>query len=428
MTRLLGIAAAISVAIAAVLAYAPAAHAASAPVEGISVLESTQINSRLTDFSMQSSVLPSPVHVRILLPAGYAADPRRRYPVLYLMPGGFGQTSDWTELGNAERITANAPLIIAMPSDGNGGWCTNWYNGGLGGPPEWETFHIDQLIPWVDASYRTIAARNGRAIAGVSSGGFCAMSYAARHPDMFVWAGSFSGAVSIVNNPALVAVIAAEAIADGGGPLSVFGSPVTNQIVWQASNPVNMAANLQGMGLYLATGNGRPGPLDAPGTGVSLIEQQIYQMNLAFHQQLLALGINHVWNYYGPGTHTWPYWQRDLTEALPLILATFANPPPAPSTFTYTSAEATYAVYGWQVALQPPVMAWSTLQVQGPGSFALTGTGVADVVTPPDYQPGSVHSVLLQAGQLTRTEEITADQEGQLHLTVPLGSLVQVPA
>lgn len=210
-----------------------------------------------------------------------------------------------------------------MPSDGNGGWCTNWYNGGLGGPPEWETFHIDQLIPWVDASYRTIAARSGRAIAGVSTGGFCAMSYAARYPDMFVWAGSFSGAVNIVNTLAVVAVIAAEAIADGGGPLSVFGSPVTNQIVWQAGNPVNLAANLQSMDLYLATGNGQPGPLDPPGTGINL-----------------------VWNYYGPGTHTWPYWQRDLTQALPLILATFANPPHHPPSPTPRPRQATQSTDG----------------------------------------------------------------------------------
>ena len=65
-----------------------------------------------------------------------------------------------------------------------GGWCTDWFNGGAGGPPRWETFHIDQLIPWVDRNLRTVANRGGRAIAGLSQGGFCSMSYAARHPDL----------------------------------------------------------------------------------------------------------------------------------------------------------------------------------------------------------------------------------------------------
>ena len=223
MTRLLGIAAAVSVAIAAVPAYAAAAHAASAPVEGISVLESTQINSRLTDFSMQSSFLPSPAHVRILLPAGYAADPRRRYPVLYLMPGGFGQASDWTELGNAERITANAPLIIAMPGDGNGGWCTNWPNGEY----SWETFHVHQLIPWVDANLRTKATRAGRAIAGLSQGGFCSMSYPARHPDLFTTALAYSGAPDIAGDPEVEAgstaiINATEVGLDHVPPNSIF--------------------------------------------------------------------------------------------------------------------------------------------------------------------------------------------------------------
>ena len=60
--------------------------------------------------------------------------------------------------------------------------------------PRWETFHIDQLIPWIDHNLRTVADRRGRAIAGLSQGGFCSMSYAARHPDLFGVALSFSGA------------------------------------------------------------------------------------------------------------------------------------------------------------------------------------------------------------------------------------------
>ena len=51
--------------------------------------------------------------------------------------------------------------------------------------PKLETFTIEQLIPWVDGHYRAAARRRGRAVAGLSMGGFGAMSYAARHPDLF---------------------------------------------------------------------------------------------------------------------------------------------------------------------------------------------------------------------------------------------------
>ena len=82
-----------------------------------------------------------------------------------------------------------------MPDAGQGGFYSDWYNAGAGGPPKWETYHVGQLIPYVDAHYPTVAARGGRAIAGLCMGGFGAMSYAARHPDLFVAAASFSGAV-----------------------------------------------------------------------------------------------------------------------------------------------------------------------------------------------------------------------------------------
>ena len=75
--------------------------------------------------------------------------------MLYLLHGTSGGAADWTTMGDAEQTTAGKPLIVVMPDialdDDGGGWCTNWWNAKRGGP-EWETFHIDQLIPWVDAT------------------------------------------------------------------------------------------------------------------------------------------------------------------------------------------------------------------------------------------------------------------------------------
>lgn len=156
---------------------AAAAAGAPAPADGfgLHVVSSRQVDARLLDVTVSTAALPGPAQVDVLLPTGYAQDPTRRYPVLYLLDGTSGHASDWTTSGGAEQTTAGLPVIVVMPditlAGNGGGWCTNWVNGGRGGPPEWETFHIDELIPWVDATFRTEADRGGRAIAGLSQGG-----------------------------------------------------------------------------------------------------------------------------------------------------------------------------------------------------------------------------------------------------------------
>ncbi len=168
---------------------------------GLRVLSQRSLDSRLLVVSVHSPALLHPANVRILLPAGYASHPHKRYPVLFLLHGTSGWAADWTTMGDAEQTTAGRPLIVVMPDiafDGDGGgWCTNWWNAGARGRPEWETFHVGELVPWVDQNLRTLRTRGERAIAGLSQGGFCSMSYAARHPDLFGLAFSFSGAPDI---------------------------------------------------------------------------------------------------------------------------------------------------------------------------------------------------------------------------------------
>jgi S-formylglutathione hydrolase FrmB len=304
------------------LLFAPAAPAAD---HGIEVLGSQRIDSRLIDLTLSTPALAKPTHVRVLLPTGYRKEKPRRYSVLYLLHGAFDDYRSWTDKGAAESITAGRRMIVVMPDGGQGGWYTNWVNRGRGGPPEWETFHIQQLIPWIDDRYRVYPSRGERAIAGLSMGGFGAMSYAARHPDLFSWAGSFSGAVDIVNYLPVAAIINIEAPADGGLPGDQFGDRILAEANWRAHNPWDLAANLRGMKLVIDTGNGQPGPLDPPTKGFDPIENGVHAMSLSFHERLLSLGIPHIWNDYGPGTHTWPYWQRDLSEAMPSVMSTFAQ-------------------------------------------------------------------------------------------------------
>jgi S-formylglutathione hydrolase FrmB len=307
------------VAMAVALAAASSARAAD---HDIQVLSSQQLDSRLVELHLFTPALKSPTGVRILLPADYDQQTDRHYPVLYLLHGAQGNDTDWTTVGDAEAITAGAPLIVVMPDGGKGGWYTNWVNRRAYGPPEWETYHVDELIPWVDDHYRTIAARDGRAIAGLSMGGFGAMSYASRHPHLFTWAGSFSGAVDITHDLPVVGAIAATAFLDGGLPGDQFGNRLISNANWQAHDPWTQAPNLRGMTVEIDTGNGVPGPYDTGAVLGDPFEEQVHEMSLSLHRRLLSLGIPHIWDDYGPGTHTWPYWQRDLRQALPSMMST----------------------------------------------------------------------------------------------------------
>ena len=288
--------------------------ASSAPTgaRAIAVVSRQRLGARLEDWTLQTPALRDPTRVRVLLPAGYGSDASRRYPVLYLLHGADSDYRSWTQYGDARAITAHAPMIVVMPDGGADGWYTDWYAGNRPVQPRWETYHVGELVPWIDATYRTIAARRGRAIAGLSMGGYGALSYAARHPGTFAAAASFSGALEV-------------------GSAAAWGERSANEARWRAHLPISIAARLRSLALVeLRTGDGRPGPLDRratkPGCPACALERFLYRSNVRLHARLRALGIRHVWDDYGPGTHDWPYWRRDLRETLPDLTRVLARP------------------------------------------------------------------------------------------------------
>jgi S-formylglutathione hydrolase FrmB len=415
------------------IAAAPAAaQPAFVDAGGLHVVSERALDSRLLALTVSTSALSGPANVRILLPASYSTDPSRSYPVLYLFHGTSGRASDWTTMGDAERTTNGLPLIVVMPDIGlggdGGGWCTNWAIAGAGGVPEWETFHVDQLIPWVDRNLRTVSARQGRAIFGLSQGGFCSMSYAARHPDLFAIAGSYSGADEIAYDrqaELLVGpVMDLTAVGLDGAPLDAFfGNPITEQINWAAHDPATLAENLRATDLFMYTGNGQSGPFDppVPNPGAAAIESGVNELNLLFHQRLVSLGIPSTYDDYGPGTHIWPYWTRDLRESIGPIMADFARPPATPSQISYTTAEGSYSVYGWTVVMHRSVKEFSTLGHASAEGFALAGSGSASVLSPPVFAPNSDHTITLHGSALDLQAHASADAAGRLRLEVPLG-------
>jgi len=282
-----------------------------AGARAIAVVSRQRRGARLEDWTLRTPALSEPTRVRVLLPAGYAAHAGRRYPVLYLLHGADSDYRSWTRYGDAQALTARAAMIVVMPDGGTNGWYTDWYQGARPVQPRWETYHVGELVPWIDATYRTIAARRGRAIAGLSMGGYGALSYAARHPATFAAAASFSGALEV-------------------GSAQAWGERSANEARWRAHLPISLAARLRSLALVeLRTGDGRPGPLDPrgtkPGCGACALERYLHSSNVRLHARLRALGIRHVWDDYGPGTHDWPYWRRDLRETLPDLARVLAR-------------------------------------------------------------------------------------------------------
>jgi enterochelin esterase-like enzyme len=156
----------------------------------------------------------------VYVPGAYAADPSIRLPVIYFLHGTPASPDQWLGFGGQlqgildQMIAAGTipPLLAVMP-DGNGahGADTEWGNSSRG---DIETWLVDQLVPAIDARYRTLGPEY-RGIAGLSSGGFGAVNLAVRHPTMFRWAASFSGyfvapasvfgAAAAANSPQLTA-------------------------------------------------------------------------------------------------------------------------------------------------------------------------------------------------------------------------------
>jgi S-formylglutathione hydrolase FrmB len=395
---------------------------------GLHITSVKHINSRLLALVVTTRALPRPANIYILLPPGYD-DSHQRYPVFYLLHGTSGTASDWTLKGDAQKVIGDRPVITVMPDialdDGGGGWCTDWPDGSQ----KWETFHIDELIPWVDHNLQTIPTRAERAIAGLSQGGFCSMSYAARHPDLFATALAYSGAPDIYNDlrdraGAMGVINATEVGLDQEAPDTFFGNPVTDGINWAAHDPATLAENLRWTRMFLYWGNGLPGPYDdTPATyGGVPIELLVGNDNNDFQARLNALHIPAYFDPYGNGTHAWPYWTRDLKQSIDPIMDVFAHPQPTPTQFTYTSADDTYAVYAWQVSMHRDAREFSTLTSDGAGGFSLSGSGTAVVETSPNYQPGHSYDVRMSGDTVaTKTISVVAGPDDRLRLTVPLG-------
>jgi len=254
------------------------------------------------DLSMTSTILDSERKFAIYLPPDYETS-QRSYPVLYLLHGAGDDQTGWIQFGEVLRIADKAikegsatPMIIVMP-DANTGH--RGYFNDIKGEWRYEDFFFEELIPYIEKTYRTRNDRRYRAVAGLSMGGGGTFMYALHHPEMFSSAcplSAYIGALSIEEFKEMVKKRSKESYSD-----SVL------QKYYEQHNALSLIANMKNEQLktvrwFIDCGD----------------DDFLYEGNSLVHIAMRKKGIPHEYRV-RDGIHRWTYWRVSLPAVLEFI-------------------------------------------------------------------------------------------------------------
>lgn len=290
-----------------------------------------------------SAALGVSKNVIVYLPAGYETATTTRYPVFYYLHGLGGNETNWTESGKLDAAADSLALqaIVVMPDGDNGFYldsplavdhaaCIKDGTGLLF--PEaprlqtcvkqmrYATYITQDLIGWVDRTYRTIATREGRAIAGLSMGGFGALHLGMRHPELFAAAASHSGIDALLYAGPYPyergRVTMVTDVSQWGGRLGPLGAWVRALLGpdiarWRAHDPAVLVETVEATALYLDVGTEDEFLLH---NGAQLV-----------HDLLVARKVEHTWHI-GPGNHTFGFWAKRVPLSLGFLRDHVAKP------------------------------------------------------------------------------------------------------
>jgi enterochelin esterase-like enzyme len=229
--------------------------------------------------------------VVVYLPPGYNAHPRRRYPTLYLLHGFPGRPLAFLETVRVgvledELVAAGRmqPLILVMPSGSTGTFTDKEWANGVHPGEGWETFVSRDVVAAIDTQYRTIRSAAGRAIGGLSEGGYGALNIGLHHPTAFKVLESWSGYMK------------ADPIA------SIFGHS-TRRLAYNSplSYLQQVAATLRRSHTYVWFYTGS--------------KDSFRTQNRHFDTLLGRYGVRHTF-FVSPGGHTWLAWRDNAATAL----------------------------------------------------------------------------------------------------------------
>lgn len=366
--------------------------------------------------------------VLVVVPTRYD-EGLRRYPALYFLHGALSTPESTIRGLDLVEFTASEDVIVVVPAASELGAWADWRSD-KDGSSQWETFLLRRVVPAVDRSFRTYPRRSQRAIAGLSMGGFGSLAHAARAPDLFVAAGAFSGMIDFGRSLGVTAITPASPVLHAcfegriASGYDIYGGTPATESVWYADgNAVDKPRNLAGVRTWFAIGDGTPCDAEdaavvAGDPGDPLWEPDFKRINDELDRALTRAGVDHVYDAYGCGVHTYRHFRRALASFWPVMLDAFGTP--APNRFDYRTARQEFSVYGWDVRADPG-RAPEFLELIGAGAegLALRGSGATSVRTPPRFRPrqrirvnGAADAPLVRA----------ADAAGRLSFEVDLGA------
>jgi S-formylglutathione hydrolase FrmB len=264
---------------------------------------------------INSRILKQAVHYCVQLPPSYDAkeSPPRRYPVLYFLHG-LGQneqtlfnTGGWSVIEDLRRQHKIDDFLVIAPEGKR-----SFYVNSPGDSFRYSDFFLQEFIPYIESKYRVRPGRKGRAITGVSMGGYGALRFAFAHPEMFS-AVSAQSAALITQTPQELS-----AAGHSGSPLGrlmgpAFGEPI-NVPHWQENSIFVLArtnqSGLKNLAIYFNCG-----------------QQDDFGFEdgaAALHRQLQAEGIKHEYHSY-PGDHSLTYFLSHMGEVMEFHSRNFAG-------------------------------------------------------------------------------------------------------
>jgi S-formylglutathione hydrolase FrmB len=254
---------------------------------------------RVETVQLASNMLGRTLPYRVVLPPGYGLVTSRgtRYPVLYLLHGWGGHYDSWLANTSLERYASEHRLIVVTPEGGNG-WYTDGVDGAAG---KYESYVLQELIPDVDRRFRTIAARRGRGVAGNSMGGYGALKFGFKHPEIFALVASTSGALD------------ASARTDDPSIMQTFG---------EMGSPTRTENDLPRLAREFPEEGRRALPYFYLDCG---LQDPWLAFNRDFAAVLAGRKVAHEYRQL-PGEHIWPFWDRQVREILRVASERLAAP------------------------------------------------------------------------------------------------------
>lgn len=247
---------------------------------------------KVDTLSIASSSMGKTINAAVVLPNSYAKG-KTKYPVMYLLHGAYGHFRDWLKSTpnkmTVKDLADQYNIIIVMPE---GEKYSFYLDSPVNKESQFETHIIKEVIPTVDATYRTISEKKGRVITGLSMGGHGALYLSTRHPELFAAAGSMSGALDM---GAMLQRDSADQVKKLMEP--VFGADSGKQELYDANAVLGMIDKIKANKMPLTIDIG--------------VDDFLIESNREFHSRMVYEKIPHEYTE-RPGAHTWEYWENSL--------------------------------------------------------------------------------------------------------------------